>query len=89
MFYSLHYKGHRIMVNRKKVERQAKPKKTQKVLNAHPEIDSIDLAVEVVINEDQKSRRAWAAHNKFIRQAIADDVKIDDAFGRLIPDSAK
>jgi len=84
-------------VNREKVERQqkhtnlnqAKPKTAQKLLNVHSEIETIDLAMEDVINEEQKSRRAWAAHNKFIRQAISDDVKIEDAFGRLIPDSAK
>jgi hypothetical protein len=85
------------MVKRVKVERQqkypnlnqAKPKAVQKLLDAHSEIETIDLAVEDVFNEEQKSRRAWAAHNKFIRQAISDDVKIEDAFGRLIPDSAK
>jgi hypothetical protein len=77
------------MVNRKKVERQARPKEAKKLVDARSEIETIDLAVKGVINEEPKSRRAWAAHNKFIRQAISYDVKIEDAFGRLIPDSAK
>jgi hypothetical protein len=39
--------------------------------------------VERVINEDEKNRRAWAAHERFVREAIRDRVEIDDALGRL------
>jgi hypothetical protein len=79
------------MVRTAKVERQhkhlvldqAKLKKAQKLLGARTETETIDRALEQVINEEETSRRAWLAHDRFIREAILNDVKIEDAFGHL------
>jgi hypothetical protein len=62
---------------------QAKLERAQKVLGARTETESIDRALERVISEDEKNRRAWAAHERFVREAIRDRVEIDDALGRL------
>ncbi len=62
---------------------QSKLERAKKVLGARTETETIDRALERVISEDEKSRRAWAAHERFIREAIRHGVEIDDAFGRL------
>src|SRR5713226_8725257 len=70
---------------------QIKLKKAQKVLGARTETETIYRALEQVISEDEKNRRAWAANERFIRDAIRNGVRIVDAFGHLDherPDSA-
>ena len=65
---------------------QIKLKRAQKVLGARTETETIDRALEQVISEDEKSRRAWAAHRRFIREGIRQGVKIVDAFDHLHSD---
>lgn len=62
---------------------QIKLKRAQRVLGARTETETIDRALEQVVSEDEKNRRAWAEHERFIREAIRHDVKIGDAFGHL------
>ena len=62
---------------------QNKLEQAKKVLGARTETETIDRALERVISEDEKNRRAWAAHERFIRAAIRQGVEIDDAFKRL------
>jgi len=58
---------------------QAKIKKAQKALGAKTETETIERALEIVISEAEKSRRAWAATEKLIRGRV----QIKDVFGRL------
>jgi len=58
---------------------QVKLKKAQKVLGARTETETIERALEQVISEAEKDRRAWAATEKLIRSGI----QIKDVFGRL------
>jgi hypothetical protein len=58
---------------------QAKLKKAQKVLGAKTETETIERALEQVISEAEKDRRAWAATEKLIRGGI----QIKDVFGRV------
>ena len=58
---------------------QAKIKRAQKALGAKTETETIDRALEIVIAEDEKNRRAWGATEKLIR----DGIKVRDVFGRL------
>ena len=58
---------------------QAKIKQAQKALGAKTETETIERALEIVIGEDEKNRRAWAATEKLIRSGI----QIKDVFGRL------
>lgn len=58
---------------------QVKLKKAQKVLGARTETETIERALEQVISEAEKDRRAWAATEKLIRSGV----QIKDVFGRV------
>jgi hypothetical protein len=58
---------------------QEKIEKAQKALRTHTETETIERALEIVIREDEKSRRAWAATEKLIKNGV----QIRDVFGRL------
>lgn len=62
---------------------QTKLKKAQKVLGAKTETEAIERALDSVIDEDERTRRAWAAHDRFLRAAAREGLQIHDAFGRL------
>ena len=62
---------------------QAKLKKAQKVLGAKTETEAVERALDAVIDEDERTRRAWAAHDRFLRTAAREGLRIHDAFGRL------
>lgn len=58
---------------------QVKLKKAQKVLGAKTETETIERALEQVISEAEKDRRAWAATEKLLRSGV----RIKDVFGRV------
>ncbi len=58
---------------------QAKLKKAQKVLGAKTETETIERALEQVLSEAEKDRRAWAATEKLVRSGI----QVKDVFGRV------
>lgn len=58
---------------------QGKIEKAQKALGARTETETIERALEIVIGEDEKNRRAWAATEKLIKHGI----EIKDVFGRM------
>jgi hypothetical protein len=62
---------------------QTKLKKAQKVLGAKTETEAIERALESVLDEAERSRRAWAAHDRFLKAALREGMSIHDAFGRL------
>ena len=62
---------------------QAKIKKAQKVLGAKTETEAIERALDSVIDEDERNRQAWAAHERFMKAAVRDGLEIHDAFGRV------
>ncbi len=62
---------------------QAKLKKAQKVLGAKTETEAIERALDSVIHEDERNRRAWSAHDRFLRAVTREGLQIRDAFGRL------
>ena len=62
---------------------QAKLKKAQQVLGAKTETETIERALDSVISEAARNRQAWAAHDKFIRAVVRDNLMIEDVFGRL------
>jgi hypothetical protein len=69
--------------NKHVILNQAKLKKAQKVLGAKTETEAIERALDSVIDEDERNRRAWMAHDRFLRAAARDSLQIHDAFGRL------
>jgi len=58
---------------------QGKIEKAQRALGARAETETIERALEIVIGEDKKNRRAWAATEKLVKSGI----QIKDVFGRL------
>jgi len=58
---------------------QEKIEKAQKALGARTETETIERALEIVIGEDEKNRRAWAATEKLVKNGI----QIKDGFGHL------
>jgi hypothetical protein len=58
---------------------QGKLKKAQQVLNAKTETETVERALELVISEAEKDRRAWAATEKLVRSGI----QVKDVFGRV------
>ena len=58
---------------------QGKIEKARKALGARTETETIERALEIVIGEDEKNRRAWTATEKLIKNGI----EIEDVFGRL------
>jgi hypothetical protein len=62
---------------------QAKLKRAQKILGTKSEAETIERALDLIIGEDALNRRAWAAHDRFLRAAAREEVQIHDAFNRL------
>ncbi len=62
---------------------QTKLKKAQQVLGAKTETETIDRALERVIDEAERDRQAWVAHERFLRAAVRSGLVIQDVFGRL------
>ena len=62
---------------------QAKLRKAQKILCAKTETETVVRALDFVIGEDERSRTAWAAHDRFMRAALREGLLIHDALGRL------
>lgn len=58
---------------------QAKLKKAQQVLGTSSEAETVERALDQVISEDERNRRAWAATEKLLRSGV----KVRDVFGRL------
>jgi hypothetical protein len=69
--------------NKHLILNQAKIKKAQKVLGAKTETEAIERALDSVIAEDERNRRARAAHERFLRAAKGEGLQIHDAFDRL------
>lgn len=58
---------------------ETKVKKAQKLLGAKTETETIELALEEIISEHERQRRAWAATECFLKSGAV----IKDVFGRL------
>lgn len=62
---------------------QIKLRRAQEILGAKSDAETIDRALDFVIGEDERTRRAWAAHDRFLKTSVREGLKIRDAFGRL------
>jgi hypothetical protein len=69
--------------NKHLILNQLKLKKARKVLGARTETEAIERALDSVIEEDERSRRAWAEHERFLKAAKGEGLQIHDTFGRL------
>ena len=62
---------------------QNRLKEAQKVLGAKTETETIELALERIIDEAERNARAQQAQDKFLKAAVRDNLQIEDVFGRL------
>lgn len=62
---------------------QAKLRKARKILGGRSESETVERALDFVINEDVRSRRAWVAYERFLKAAQREGLLIHDGFGRL------
>jgi hypothetical protein len=62
---------------------QTKLKKAQKVLGARTETETIERALDSVIDENERNSRAWAAHDRFLKAALRQGLQINDVFNHL------
>ena len=58
-----------------------KIKRAQRALRAATETETIELALDLAIAEEERNRLAHAAHDRFFKSGI----RIDDVFGNLEP----
>jgi hypothetical protein len=58
---------------------EAKIKRARKLLGTKSDSETIDRALDEVITERQRSARAWAATERFIKSRVV----IKDVFGRV------
>lgn len=58
---------------------ETKLKQAQRLLGAKTEAETIERALEEVISEHERQRRAWAATERFLKSGAV----IKDVFGRL------
>lgn len=62
---------------------QERLKRAQKVLGTRTETETIEIALERVITEADKNKKAWAAHDRFLAAGRKNGLVIQDVFGRL------
>jgi hypothetical protein len=58
---------------------QAKLKKAQRILRTRTETETIDRALDDVIDQHERNRRAWAATEELLKSRV----RLRDVFGRL------
>jgi Arc/MetJ family transcription regulator len=58
---------------------EAKLRRAQKLLGAETEAETVELALDEVIAERERNRRAWKATERLLRSGI----QVEDVFGRL------
>lgn len=68
--------------NKHLILNQAKLERAKKILGAATETETVEIALERVISEDEAKRKAWAAHDKFIEALSTGKVKIRDVYGK-------
>ena len=56
-----------------------KIKRAKRVLGTTTETETIERALDEILEEDRRNRAAWTAHERFLKSGA----KIDDVFGNL------
>lgn len=62
---------------------QSKIERAQELLGTQTEKETIERALEEVIEERERNRQAWAAHERFVKSGI----EIRDVYGVLQADA--
>lgn len=70
-------KNKHFILNQKKLD------KAKKILGASTETQTVEIALDRVISEAEANKRAWAAHDEFVRDMVRGKHKIVDVYGSL------
>ena len=62
---------------------EEKIKRAQRILGTDTEAETIERALDEIISEDERNRRAWAAHDRFIKNALKEKILVRDVYGVL------
>ena len=62
---------------------EAKLKRAQRILGTETEAETIERALDEVISEAERSRRAWAAHDRILKSALKEKILVRDVYGVL------
>lgn len=62
---------------------EEKIKRAQRILETDTEAETIERALDEIISEDERNRRAWAAHDRFIKSALKEKILVRDVYGVL------
>jgi hypothetical protein len=62
---------------------EAKLKRAQQILGTETEAETIERALDEIISEDERNRRAWTAHERFIKSALKERIVVRDVYGVL------
>lgn len=60
-----------------------KLKQAQRILGTGTEAETIERALDEIISEAERSQRAWAAHDRFIKNALKEQIVVRDVYGVL------
>jgi len=64
---------------------QSKIERARKVLGARTETETIEQALDLVLEEHARNKAARAAHDRFLRESIESVGEVRDVFGALEP----
>jgi hypothetical protein len=64
---------------------EEKLKRAQRILGTGTEAETIERALDEIISEDERNRRAWAAHDGFVKSALKEKIVIRDVY-RVLED---
>lgn len=70
-------KNKHMILDQKRLER------AKKILGAATETETVELALQRVISEAETNRKAWAAHDRFVKSMVKGGFQIDDVYGNL------
>jgi signal-transduction protein with cAMP-binding, CBS, and nucleotidyltransferase domain len=62
---------------------QSRIDRARKILETPTETETIEVALERIISDDDRNNKLWAAHDRFVRSMISDKIEIEDVFGNL------
>lgn len=62
---------------------EEKIKRAPRILGTDTEVETIERALDEIISEDERNCRAWAAHDRFIKNALKEKILVRDVYGIL------
>jgi signal-transduction protein with cAMP-binding, CBS, and nucleotidyltransferase domain len=62
---------------------QSRIDRAKQIVNVPTETETIEIALERLIDEDDRNKKLWVAHDKFVRSMMAETIEIEDVYGNI------